>query len=427
MLYITSIIRCLYGIMFTMSLPAVFLRLLWLARKNSDYRHRWLERIGIFSPPVKTGGLWLHAVSVGESIAAIPIIKQFQKRFPDVPITMTTTTPTGSKQVQTLLGNTIFHVYLPYDIPWAVKNFLKRCKPTLVINMETELWPNCLSICQQQKLPVILANARLSNRSMAGYKKLGSITTDMLCSLTTVAAQSDMDGARFVSLGLPPNRMTVMGNVKYDIALPADIEQKAQLLRNAWGFSRPAVIAASTHAGEEEAVLEAFSVVRKQYSDCLLILVPRHRERFEKVAEMVKAKGFSMVSRSSGELPLPETQIFLGDTMGELPLLYAASDIAFVGGSFVPVGGHNTLEPSSVSVPSIVGPHVNNFVEITQKLKEADALLQVDNSQALAGAILDWLQHPSKRIEAGTQGKKVVLQNRGAVNKLLDLVAPYFA
>jgi 3-deoxy-D-manno-octulosonic-acid transferase len=423
----TSLIRCLYGIAFTIILPFVFLRLLWLSRKNRDYRHRWLERVGLFTPPPRLGGLWLHAVSVGESIAAIPIIKQFQKRFPNVPITVTTTTPTGSKQIQTQLGNSVFHVYFPYDIAWAVKNFLKRCMPAVAMIMETELWPSCLSVCQQQKLPVVLANARLSDLSIVGYQRLGSITTDMLHSLTMVAAQSEMDGERFVSLGLPSDRMSVTGNVKYDIALSDDIEQKAQAVRNVWGLSRPVVIAASTHAGEEELVLEAFSKIRMSYPECLLMLVPRHRERFQKVADVIQAKGFSMVSRSSGAFPRPDTQVYLGDTMGELPLLYAASDIAFVGGSFAEVGGHNTLEPAAVGVPSIVGPHVHNFVEITQKLKAAGALLQVNDSQSLASAVLDWLKQPSKRIEAGAQGRKVVVQNRGAVNKLLDLVVKYFS
>jgi len=427
------VIRVVYGLynaLFTLLLPIIFLRLFWRGRKNPDYRNRWQERLGVFKCPEaitrRTGGLWLHAVSVGESIAAVPIIQQFQQQFPYIPITVTTTTPTGSKQIQAHLGDKVFHVYFPYDLPWTVSNFLKRVRPRLCLIMETELWPNCLQICQAQNLPVMIANARLSPHSMRGYQKFSMLTKHMLSSLTRVAAQSEMDGARFISLGLPSDRLVVIGNVKYDKEPPVGIEQKASALRATWGPSRPVWIAASTHAAEEKQVLNAFSKVRESFKDCLLILVPRHCERFQTVAMEIQARGFSSITRSTGMPPSPDTQVFLCDTVGELPLFYAAADIAFVGGSLVPVGGHNTLEPAMASIPCLVGPHVENFLEITERLKTAGALLQIQDSNELALSLIDWFSNPHKRIKAGRQGRAVVLENRGAVSKLLAWVSPYF-
>ncbi len=420
------LVRWLYAVTFTLALPFIFLRLLWKSRKNPDYRQRWAERLGLFSAPQKKGGLWLHAVSVGESIAAVTIIKAFQKQFPHMPVTVTTTTPTGSKQISTQLGDTVFHIYFPYDLPWTFNAFLNRIQPTLVVIMETELWPNCLQVLKQRRIPILIANARLSPGSMKGYKRIKALTQEMLSSVTMVAAQSKMDGDRFLELGLPQTSLNVIGNVKYDMLLPEGIEAKGQSLRNQWGNTRPVLIAASTHAGEEEQVLKAFSILRENFKDLLLILVPRHRERFPLAAELLQAQGFHYVTRSSGETPNENTAVFLGDTMGEMLLLYAASDIAFVGGSLVPIGGHNTLEPAMLGVACIVGPHTHNFIEITQKLKTAGALVQIQNSETLAAAVNDWLKNSDKRLLAGNQGRQVVAENRGAVQKMMQLMINYF-
>lgn len=421
------LVRWLYTATFIVALPFIFLRLLWRSRKNADYRQRWAERLGLFMPPKNPGGLWLHAVSVGESIAAITIIKEFQKQFPEVPVTVTTTTPTGSKEIGTKLNDRVFHVYFPYDLPWAVNAFLNRIRPTLVVIMETELWPNCLQVLKNRNIPVLIANGRLSPASMKGYGYIKAFTREMLAALTMVAAQSKMDGDRFLELGLPKTALNVIGNVKYDMLLPEGIEAKGQALREAWGVSRPVLIAASTHAGEEEQILKAFSLLQKRFKDLLLILVPRHRERFNLAADLLRAQGFLYVTRSSLETPTQDTAVFLGDTIGEMLLLYAASDIAFVGGSLVPVGGHNTLEPAMLGVASIVGPHVHNFIEITHKLKTAGALVQVQNSEMLAEAVSDWLVNSDKRLLAGQNGRQVVIENRGAVQKMLQLMAPYIA
>lgn len=418
------IVRWLYTITFTLALPLIFLRLFWRSRQNPDYRQRLTERLGFFTAPKIQGGLWLHAVSVGESMAAVTIIKAFQKQFPHIPVTVTTTTPTGSKQISAQLGNSVFHIYFPYDIPWVIQAFLNRIRPTIVVIMETELWPNCLQILKKRKIPVLIANARLSPGSMKAYRWIKLFTRDML-SAVVVAAQSKMDGERFLELGLPQASLNVIGNVKYDMLLPEGIEAKGKALREQWGYTRPVFIAASTHAGEEEQILTAFNALREKFKDLLLILVPRHRERFPLVADLIKAQGLSFVTRSSGEIPNKNTAVFLADTMGEMLLLYAASDIAFVGGSLVPIGGHNTLEPAMLGVASIVGPYVHNFFEITQKLKTANALIQIQDCETLAVAVDDWLKNSNKRVFAGNQGRQVVLENRGAVQKMMQLIAPY--
>ncbi len=419
--FVQRLLRWLYTALFVLAIPVILLRLWYRGLKNPAYRDRWLERFGIFKFPLQPGGLWIHAVSVGESIAAIPMIREFQKRFPTLPITVTTTTITGSARIQSTFGTEIFHVYFPYDLPWCIARALNTIRPKLLILMETELWPNCLWKCQQLQIPVMVANARLSPRSMQGYGRLRLITQQMLDCVTLVAAQSERDGARFVELGLALKRLMITGNIKFDVPLKEGIEIEAEKLRDNWGKDRLVFVAASTHAGEEEQVLTAFREIQKQFKDALLILVPRHPERFSSVATLVQNQGYSVVLRSSQAPVTLETQVFLGDTMGELSLFYAASDVAFVGGSFVTVGGHNTLEPVAVGIPVIVGPHIHNFVEITQLLLEAKALVQVSDSHALAAAVLHWFKLPQERKKAGSSGKEVVEKNRGAVSKIVDL------
>jgi len=420
------LLRWLYTCLFVVGLPLVLLRLCWRSLKNPAYRARWGERFGIFKFPLQEGGLWLHAVSVGESIAAIPLIREFQRRFPTLPITMTTSTPTGSARVQNTFGSQVFHIYFPYDLPWCFDRALKLIRPRLMILMETELWPNCLLKCQQLQIPVLIANARLSPRSMRGYGYIKLMTQTMLECVNLVAAQSERDGANFVKLGLAPERLVVTGNIKFDVPIKEGIEAEARKLRESWGKERLVFVAASTHAGEEEQVLNAFKEIQKQFKDALLILVPRHPERFAQVAALVQQQGYSVILRSSGSPATSETQVFLGDTMGEMNLFYAASDVAFVGGSFIAIGGHNTLEPAAAGIPVIVGPHVHNFIEITQLLSDAKALLQVSDSHTLAEAVLHWFASTEARKKAGNAGKEVVEKNRGAVSKIVDLAQNNF-
>jgi len=421
----TNLFRQLYSVVLTAAVPVLFLRLLWRSRRNPDYRKRWLERLGVFTPSEKMDGIWLHAVSAGEAIAAVPLIRALKKQFPNLPITVTTTTPTGAARIQQLLGKEVRHLYFPFDLSLTMTNFLNRIKPKLCILMETELWPNCLVTLKKKGIPVVVANARLSPRSMKGYGRIEEVTRQMMSSVTMVAAQSHMDGDRFVSLGLPPARLQVTGNIKFDMTEPPNVEEKASALRNQWGSKRPVWIAASTHAGEEEQVLMAFVRIREKLPDIFLILVPRHTERKDAVQSLLKQYSLSYILRSSGEEASPDTSVLLGDTMGEMPLFYRAADVAFVGGSFVSVGGHNTLEPASASIPIVVGPHVHNFIDITHYLSKAGALVQVNNSEALADAVLHWFLSPEERLASGGRGKQVVLDNRGAVDKVVQLVSGF--
>lgn len=418
----TSLFRKLYSIVFTLAVPFLFLRLLWRSRRNPDYRERWLERLGFFTPPEKKGGIWLHAVSTGEAIAAVPLVRALLKEFPHHQITMTTTTPTGSARVKHLLGEQVFHVYFPFDVSFAMQNFINRIAPRICILMETELWPNCLSSLKKNGIPVVIANARLSPRSLQGYSRVRAVVADLLKTVNTVAAQSTLDGDRFLSLGLPVSSLQIIGNVKFDMTEPPDVEEKARALRMQWGIHRPVWIAASTHAGEDEIVLKAFLNIRAKLPEAFLILVPRHTERKDAIESLIKQCSLSFVTRSSAELASPLTSVLLGDTMGEMPLFYRAADVAFVGGSFVPVGGHNTLEPAAAEIPVVVGPHVHNFVDITNYLSKAGGLKQVQGSEDLAEAVTHWFCHEEERKTAGKKAKQVVLDNRGAVNKMVQIV-----
>lgn len=425
---IPFLLRWIYTLGLAILMPAILLRLWIKGYKNPGYRAHWRERLGFFKPPKQTDGLWIQAVSVGESLAAITLIRAIQKRFPGVSITITSTTPTGYAQIAHSFKDQddICHVYFPYDLPGYIKRFLNRVRPRLLVLMETELWPNCLWLCKQQLLPVMVVNGCISLQSLKGYQRIRPLTRQMLDCLTAVVAQSEQDGARFVQLGLDPKRLVVTGNIKFDMILKKGIVKAALNLRTEWGSTRPVWIAASTHAGEEEQILAAFKKVQTQFTDLLLILVPRHPERFKPVAELIKQQGYSVSLRSSGRPATAETQIFLVDTMGELALFYGASDIAFVGGSLVSIGGHNALEPAAIGIPVIVGPYTHHCMEITRLLREAGALWQIENAAALPGAVCEWLLKPQARKTAGEAGKRVVEENRGVVNTIMDLIGQRF-
>ena len=382
----TVIIRNLYSVFFTLALPVVYLRLFYRGLKAPLYRKRLLERVGIFSDMPPAGGLWLHAVSVGEALTAVPLLKAFQARHPDVPITVTTMTPTGSERVKASLGDTVFHVYLPYDLPFALGNFFRRVQPSVAVIMETELWPNVLQQCQKRDIPVILANARISDQSIKGYQRLGAITSMMLNQLSCVLAQSKLDGERLLMLGLPKDKLIISGNLKFD-KQPSE-EQIAQgAILKAQLAERLVWVAASTHQGEDEQILEALSQLKQSHPDALLILIPRHPERFNSVSEMVESHGFTMIRRSSGQCVSDETDVLVGDTMGELNIFFKAADVAFVGGSLIPHGGHNLLEPAAHAIPVISGPHLQNFAEIKQQLLNANAVTITHNATELAQSV----------------------------------------
>lgn len=415
-------IRIIYTLFFYCLLPFIFVRLYYKSRKNPAYRKRLSERLGFFKAPAKTGGIWIHTVSVGETIAAMPLIHALKKNFPQYPLVMTCMTATGSERIMALMGDSAFHVYMPYDTPGAIKRFLGKTKPSLLILMETELWPNYLHYCKQAHIPVLLANARLSERSFQGYRRINFLSKDMIKNLSMIAAQAIPDADRFMKLGATKEQITVTGSIKFDISIPETIKEQAQQLRLQLGNNRPIWIAASTHDTEEELILKAFAKIREVMPITLLVLVPRHLERFDKVATLTQQAGYKIARRSKQEPVTEETDIYLGDTIGELLLLYGVCDVAFVGGSFAPIGGHNVLEPAALAKPVITGPYDFNFATIVQLLLEDKGLIKVTSVEELANTVIHWLQDPALRLTIGENAYQFVQKHKGATAAHIQLI-----
>jgi 3-deoxy-D-manno-octulosonic-acid transferase len=422
--------RWIYTILFTCLLPWVFFRLWVRSLRLPAYRQRWLERLGYAPLPPLDNVLWVHAVSVGETLAAIPLVQRLKLQYPQTPILMTTTTPTGSERVQAAfkekLGKEIYHCYLPYDLPWTLRSFFRRVKPKLLILMETELWPNLLECCNQKQIPVLIANARLSPKSLKHYRFLGHLMKKMLRPVQAVAAQSAIDVESFSAIGMDRKRIVETGNIKFDLTLPPNLQETGKSLRNdLGGASRMIWIAASTHEGEEAIMLKVYKALKKRFPSLLLLLVPRHPDRFNKVADLCEEQGLKVVRRSQNQPCPAEVDIFLGDTMGELLLFYAASDVAFVAGSFMPIGGHNLLEPAALGLPILTGPQLFNFVAISQMLVAAGGATIVQDEKTMEMALADLLADEEKGKEQGAKAKQVVEKNRGALDKLLHLIGKF--
>lgn len=407
--------------MLYLCLPWFFLRLLWRSRYNPAYRQRWSERLG-FSPAGLHHCIWIHAVSVGETLAAIPLIKAIQKKYPEVPLLVTNMTITGSERVRAAFGKTVFNTYIPYDTPDAVHRFLTRINPFMLIIMETELWPNLFAACQDKNIPIALINARLSEKSARGYRLIRPVTRAMLHALNLVAAQTEKDANRFIELGIEPKKVHITGSLKFDMAVPSDLAAKSISLREQLDPHRPIWIAASTHSGEEERILAAHLEIRKKVANALLILVPRHPERFDAVASLVEKHSLSLIRRSSHFPCNPDTAVYLGDTMGELMLLYACSDVAFVGGSFENIGGHNMLEPAVLHKPVITGPVLFNFAEISERMVKANGMIIVTTVEQLAATVIQFFEDASYRQRTGDHAFAVVEKNRGALQRQLDSI-----
>jgi len=396
--------------------------MLWRSRRLPDYRKRWGERLGFYPAHLKLkDSIWIHAVSVGETIAATPLIRALQARYPASPFIITTMTPTGAARVKASFGDTVQHAYLPYDLPGAVRRFLNTVQPRMGIIVETELWPTLLTAAHARQIPLCLLNARLSSQSARGYRCIAPLMRNVLRRFTFIAAHGQADAERFLELGAIPDQITVTGNIKFDLTLPEDLLVKSEMLRKQWGDNRFIWVAASTHEGEEEIVLAAHHEIRKRYPQALLLLVPRHPDRFEKIAKLCEQQ-FYTVRRSSGGTPNLDTAVFLGDTMGELLLFYGVADVAFVAGSLIPQGGHNVLEAAALHKPILTGPHVFNFTEINALLSAANALLQVHDAAALAEQLMLLIENEQWRTQLGLRAAEVMAANRGALAKQLTLV-----
>ncbi|MHB8247923.1 MAG: lipid IV(A) 3-deoxy-D-manno-octulosonic acid transferase [Acidithiobacillus sp.] len=413
-------IRRLYAGLLCLLTPLVLGFTLWRAWRRPGYRERWWQRFGWIPRSRGPAPLWVHAVSVGEAIAAMPLIHALEERYPGHPILMSTTTPTGAAVVRARLGERVTHVYAPYDLPAAVARFFRRGRPALGIIMETEVWPNLYHAAARRAIPLYLFNARLSRRSQRGYQRFHRLVGPALQSLHAIAAQSDADAAAFRALGAA--QVWATGNLKYDLPEQDATRAAGAALRQPWG-DRPVWVFGSTHAGEDELAMAVLRTLRQQFPHLLLVLVPRHPERCGGVAALLQAQGLHAQRRSAGQPVRPEQEVLLVDTLGELPIFYAAADVVSIGGSFVPKGGHNPLEAAALAKPVSFGPHMENFRDIASTLLTAGAAVQTADGNALAVTLARWLADPvAAREESGQNGQRVVQTQRGALARSLALL-----
>lgn len=416
--------RWLYTLILRFVFPLIWLRLWLRGRKAPAYRLRWRERLGFTQTqrPVQRP-LWVHAVSVGETLAAQPLIAAIRAQYPDLPLLITSMTPTGSERVLAIWGEFVHHVYAPYDYPGAIERFLEHWQPCGLVVMETELWPNTLAAAKAKAIPVLLANARLSERSARGYAKAGALTRELLTAITRIAAQDEATAKRFQTLGMSAERVVVTGSLKFDVTISPEQLALAEVWRAQPGLHNRAIwVAASTHAGEDALMLAAHHQLLKALPSALLILVPRHPERFDVVARQVHTAGLKLLRRSSIEEVSLNTQVWLGDSMGELLSYLSLAQVAFVGGSLVPTGGHNALEPIALGVPTLTGPHDFNFATINAELRAAGALQTVHDAEALAGALRRFFSDAALAQQYREAGLSVLAANQGAVARQLSLL-----
>lgn len=420
-------IRFLYAIVTYLLLPVYALYWFFRGTVNRTYWDRFGQRFGIGFPQIRNGSIWIHAVSVGEVQAAIPLVRALRRRFPDRPLLITTVTPTGAARAKSMFADSVHHSYIPFETPNAVKNFFDAVNPELALIMETEIWPNLYHECGARRIPLVLVSARISPKSVIGYRKLLPLFRETLSHGIIIAAQSEADAARFRSLGARPERTRVTGNIKFDIEIAADLMERGAEFRRRYLGDRPIWIAASTHNKEEEQILAAHRRILSSAPQALLILVPRHPERFDSVRQLLERQGMGFVARTR-QCPVDAaTPVFLGDTMGELPLFYAASDVAFVGGTLVPVGGHNLLEPAALGLPVITGPHLFNTQDIADMFIDIGALTRVSDADQLGVAVARLLEDGDTARRLGNLGRDIVARNKGALERLLRLLEPLIA
>ena len=410
--------RYLYSLLFLLLLPLILLRLYWKGRQLPAYRQHIGERLG-FYPPVSGRYIWLHAVSVGETRAAAPLIRQLQQRYPEFSLLLTQMTPTGRETAQQLFGDSVRCIYLPYDLPWITRRFLQHFRPAFGILMETEIWPNLIDQCQRLNVPLYLANARLSERSAKGYAKLQKLVRPAFAGLTRIAAQTADDARRLSELGA--NQPVVCGNIKFDVAPPLDLDQQRARLVSLLGENRQVLLWASTREGEEAPLLDAF--LQLQWPDNLLLLVvPRHPQRFEEVANQISQRGLSLQKRSAGLPIAANTRVVLGDSMGEMFAYFSVANVAIIGGSIQPLGGQNLIEACAVGTPVLFGPHMFNFAEASRLALEAGAAQQADSALDLLTRAHALLQDPLRQKQMGAAGVAFAQSHRGATERIIALL-----
>lgn len=424
---VSKTMRHLYSILFYLILPFVFIRLWTKSRNNPIYLQGWKQRLGWLNLPLSAQrGIWVHAVSVGEMIAARPLIQALQARYPHIPIVITNMTPTGLALAKQLNKERLHAVYVPYDLPGSIQQFLNHVCPKLVIIMETELWPNMIHHTAQRKIPIVLANARLSLKSAKNYSHISWMVRPMLQQINLILVQTHDEAERFIRLGANPKHIQVTGSIKFDTPVPEELTKQGFAMRINWQTKdRPTFIAASTHRGEEEQILNAFRELQKSWPKALLILVPRHQERFEQVAALCAKMGFTFIRRSQKLPCTASTEIYLGDSLGELFLYYALADVAFVGGSLVPTGGHNLLEPAAMGLPLISGSHLFNFKEIFKLLNDRQAIIIINTTEELTQTVTHLWSNPSLCQQMSHHAREVVQENKGALSKQVEFISKW--
>lgn len=398
--------------------PFALAHLAWRARRQPEYLRHVAERFGRCSAPPPGPLIWLHAVSVGETRAAEPLVRALLARHPDHRILLTHTTPTGRATGRELFGDRVLQAYLPYDLPGAVRRFLATFRPRVGILMETELWPNLIRSSRRAGTPLLLLNARMSERSARGYGRLPGLVREALGGLAGIAAQTPGDAGRLEALGAPA--VAVMGNLKFDVRPPAEMLRRGDELRSLFGPARPILLAASTREGEEALVLDAFAAMADP--SVLLVLVPRHPQRFDEVARLVESRGFALQRRSAAAPVRAATRVVLGDSMGEMFAYYQAADVAFVGGSLVPTGGQNLIEACVVGTPVLVGPHTFNFADATREAVASGAAARVEDAAGLGAAAARLLADPTVRHGMREAGLAFARAHGGATQRALSLI-----
>ncbi|EIU6822074.1 lipid IV(A) 3-deoxy-D-manno-octulosonic acid transferase [Vibrio parahaemolyticus] len=418
------LVRIVYTLLLALASPLLLFGLYKSKPNKPKFGSRWKEHFGI-TPKLKSNDkpIWIHAVSVGESIAATPLIKALKEQNPEQSILVTTTTSTGAEQIAKL-GDLVEHRYMPIDFGFAIKGFLKAVQPKQMLIIETELWPNTLHNVHKAGIPITVVNARLSEKSCHNYAKIQLLFNQLHPCLTHVLCQTDSDAERFERLGVNKEKLSVTGSIKFDIQISDHVKQQGEALRAQLGKDRPVWIAASTHKGEDELVLDAHRQVLKSHPNALLVLVPRHPERFDDVFTLCQHQGFKTVRRTSTHAVETNTQVYLGDTMGEMLVLIGAADICFMGGSLIgdKVGGHNVLEPTALGLPIINGPSYFNFKEIVETLVSTEALVLLHDSHHLGTTILNLLNSPQQCEQMGSHSNEFMKHNQGALSLTVSLL-----
>lgn len=417
-------LRLVYNALIYAAVPFAVMATLWRSRGDRAYWRRIGERFGLPDLRIERS-IWVHAVSVGEVQAAATLVRELAKRYPALALVVTTGTPTGAERVRALFGASVRHVYLPYDLPGAARRFLDRVRPQTAIVMETEVWPNLFRECARRRIPLVIASARLSQKSVRGYRWLASLFREALANGIQIAAQTSADAERFVGVGANPANTHVIGNIKFDLDVPEGARVAGRALRATQFAGRQVWVAGSTHAVEEDVLLDAHARLRHSHPRALLVLVPRHPQRFAAVKERLRERAIEFVTRSSQDAVESTTSVLAVDTIGELMMFYAAADVAFVGGSLVPVGGHNLLEPAALSLPVLAGPHNFNSPDIARALLDRHAMLEVRTHEQLATSLQTLFDDAARRERLGAAAHAFVAGNRGALHRLLALLEPH--